>query len=139
MSVFETRARIEAPPGRVWRVLADLERWPSWTASIASVEPLDRSAGEGARYRVRQPKLAPAVWVVTLWEPGSGFVWESRGLGLRVVGEHWLRPEAGGTELLLRIAFSGLLAGPVALLFGSLTRRYMEQEAQGLKRRAEEP
>ena len=49
---------IEAPAEVSWRVLADLERWPSWTASMTTVERM--GGGElapGLRVKVKQPKL----------------------------------------------------------------------------------
>jgi hypothetical protein len=137
VSVFETRARVAAPPERVWKTMSDVERWGEWTPSITAVERLGAGSGPGARFRVRQPKLLPAVWTVTWWEPGAGFAWESRSPGLRALGEHRLLAVDGATDVVLRVVFSGLLSPLVSRLAGPLTRRYMEMEAAGLKARCE--
>ena len=62
----EERVEIDAPPERVWEVMADVERWHEWTASITAIER--RESGPlrlGASARVTQPKVPSVVWVVT--------------------------------------------------------------------------
>ena len=86
MSDFRITTAIDAPAERVWAVLADVERWPEWTASVSRVELLTSAPlGMGGRVRIDQPKLRPAVWTVTLWQPGQRFVWESTNPGVKVV------------------------------------------------------
>jgi uncharacterized protein YndB with AHSA1/START domain len=38
---FEMTVEIEATPDKVWAILADVERWPEWTASMVHVERLN--------------------------------------------------------------------------------------------------
>ena len=38
---FERVVDIDATADKVWRVLVDMTRWPEWTASVRSIEPLD--------------------------------------------------------------------------------------------------
>jgi len=33
---------IAAPPGGVWAVIADVERWPEWTPTVTRLQRLDR-------------------------------------------------------------------------------------------------
>src|SRR5688572_24008999 len=87
---------IEAPPERVWAVWADPVRWPEWTASVTRIEPLDGELRLGARYRIVQPKLPVVVWTVTALEPGVRWAWTARSPGAVTVGEHAVRPRAGG-------------------------------------------
>jgi hypothetical protein len=77
------------------------------------------------------------VWEVTACYPGTSFTWVSRGPGARVTAHHFIEAVATGSRATLSINFRG----PVALLVGWLTagrtKRYLEMEAQGLKRRSE--
>jgi uncharacterized membrane protein len=130
---------IAAPREQVWAVMSDVERWPEWTASVTSIELLDQGAFRvGSRTRNRQPRLPPAVWTVTALEPGHAFEWQNTAPGLKSVASH--RVDAAG-DLASRITLSIMWSGPLApvfrLLFGKLSRRYVEMEAQGLKRRCE--
>lgn len=130
---------IAAPRERVWATMADVERWPEWTASMTSVERLDRTPFRvGSRVRVRQPRLPAAIWTVTALEPGRDFDWRSGTPGVTTVGGH--RVDAAGdraSRVRLSLTWSGPLAPVVRLLLGNLSRRYVEMEAQGLKRRCE--
>ena len=92
MHQFQRKERIAASIHRVWAILVDLKRWPEWNASVERIEELtSHSLGLGSRVRIHQPKLRPAVWVVTAWEPESRFVWEAAGPGVTVVGSHVLQ------------------------------------------------
>src|SRR5690606_31766543 len=130
---------ISAPAELVWSVLSDVRRWPEWTASVRQVEPLDgRPLEVGSRVRVRQPKLPPAIWRVTAHTPGESFVWQAGVPGLTTTAGHRIDHHADGrTTATLSILQSGPLAGLMWRLTGSLTRRYVDLEAQGLKRRCE--
>ena len=74
------RVIINASPAAIWQVLADVERWPTWTPTVLEVEPLTSNGAKnglkvGARYRVVQPKLRPAVYEVTECAPHQAFTW----------------------------------------------------------------
>ena len=87
--------------------------------------------------RIDQPKLRPAVWTVTLWQPGQRFVWEAANPGVRVVAEHAIAPSAGGCTVTLTVHFNGLLGSAMGALNRKLTCHYLELEANGLKARSE--
>jgi uncharacterized protein YndB with AHSA1/START domain len=139
MATFTRNIVIQAPVERVWTILADLEHWPEWTASMRSVRALgDTPLGAGARYRVEQPKLQPAEFTITDWSPPLSFTWKMASNTLSVVAVHTLQPVPEGCELALRLDFAGPLSWLVARLAGKLTREYMTLEAEGLKRRSEQ-
>jgi len=138
MAEFSEDMMIAAPPARVWAILADLEHWPTWTAAMTRVECLDPGPPAiGARVRISQPRMRPAVWEIEDWRAGEGFTWSTARPGLRVVASHELVAREGGCVLRLRLRFEGLLGGVVAWVAGGLTRKYMAQEARGLRRQAE--
>lgn len=132
---------IAAPRDKAWTVMTDVERWPEWTASVAGAERLDAGPlNVGSRARIRQPRLAAAVWTVSVVETGRYFEWQSATPGLKTTAGHRLEARgSNGTRVTLSIGWSGLLAPVVRLLYGRLSARYVEMEAQGLKRRCEVP
>lgn len=135
----EASIDIERPPDDAWPVLVDVERWPEWTASVTSVERLDDGVfGLGSRVRIRQPRLPTAEWEVTGFEPGESFTWTSVNRGLTSVGVHRLVDLGDGrTRLKLSIDQDGWLAPLVRLFWSRMTQRYVQTEAEGLKRRVE--
>ena len=123
---------VHAPAERVWAILSDVERWPSWTASVQQVV-LDGPLEVGAVAKIRQPKLPPTAWTVTEVVPGRSFTWESKAPGSRAVGEHEITPADDGTcEVRLRLEQRGPVGSVVGLLYRGLTKRYVQMEADGL-------
>lgn len=138
MADFRTTVEIAAPADRVWSIISDVERWHEWTASITSIERLDTGPLRvGSRALVRQPRLPRNEFEVTALEEGRGFDWESKSPGLRGIGHHWIERTATGCRVTLGVDFRGPLAWLVSRLYGRLTQRYIELEAEGLKRRSE--
>ncbi len=138
MANLRKKVEINATPESVWAVLIELEHWADWTPSITSIERLDGGPlGVGSRVRVLQPKLPPAVWTVTVWEPGSRFAWESRRLGVRTLADHVIVPGKEGTTVEFGVEFGGPFGGVAGRLASKLTKRYMAFEAGGLKGRCE--
>lgn len=135
---FREAVTVNAPMADVARVLHDVERWPSWTASMSSVKREDPGPlAVGGRVNVRQPRLPAATWTVTALDP-SGFTWESARPGVRTTGYHWAREAgAGRTTVELALAFSGPLARITAMAYSRLIRRYVRMEAEGLRREVE--
>ena len=136
---FSITVEITAPPARVWRVMADVERWPEWTPSVTAVDRLDGGPlRSGSRVRIRQPKLRPAIWCVAEFREGEGFDWETASPGVRAVARHHVVSAQGGARVTLAVEFSGPLAPLVARLTRGLNQRYLDLEAEGLRRRSME-
>ena len=129
---------IDAPIERVWQILSDLERWPLWTPTVLSVRRLDdQTQPVGRRYRLHQPRLGRADWIVTDWIRQIGFVWVCKRPGILLVAEHKLRPEGNGCAVQLLLKVSGLLAPLVVRYAASIINEYLRLEAAGLQRRSE--
>jgi uncharacterized protein YndB with AHSA1/START domain len=136
---FDDSVEIGAPAADVWRVFTDVERWPEWTASMRSVEIVRGSGVEqGARVRIRQPRLPVMTWEVSEVEPGVSWSWVARSPGVVTVARHRVSAtDAGGARVEQAIEQRGPLAGIAGLLTGRLTRRYLAIEGAGLKQRCE--
>jgi len=118
--------------------LANVERWSEWTASIKRVEPLmSPPFAIGSRFRVDQPKLPPAVWEITVFEPERRFTWQNKRAGVTVVGDHVLRRNRNGCAVTLTVHFTGVLGGMFGWLSHRLTQQYLILEGEGLKARSE--
>jgi uncharacterized protein YndB with AHSA1/START domain len=135
---YEREIAVSAAPERVWAVLEDVGSWPEWTPSMTSVRrAADGPLRVGERVRVRQPRLPPAVWRVTKVEPGRSFSWSSAVPGLHSAADHEVHPGPDGCAVVLRLVQSGPLAAVVWRLMARTVRRYVDLEAEGLRRRAE--
>ena len=128
---------IAAPPELVWNVYSDVVGWPSWTASVTSVEPLDGPLRVGARVKIRQPKLPTVVWTVTELTPGTSWTWTATSPGARTVATHRVAPHGAGTRVDQSIEQTGIVGRIVGRLCARLTRRYVAMEAAGLKEECE--
>lgn len=144
---LETRheVTIEAPAARVWAVWTDVARWPEWTASVTSVEPMDPGPLQlGSRARIAQPGLPVAVWQVTAFEPlasgAASWTWVSRTPGSTVSGWHRVtadpsRPD-GACVAAMGVVQEGVLGVPIGWLLRGKVRRYLGIEGAGLRARS---
>jgi uncharacterized membrane protein len=116
---------------------------------VSEVERLDSGDfGAGSRARVKQPGMPRLVWEVTEYVPGEVFSWASKVPGVTTTGGHRLVAAPGGAgsggdvpgdrvTVTLTLDQEGFLAPAVWRLTGSRSRRYVQMEADGLKRRCE--
>ncbi|WP_216215425.1 SRPBCC family protein [Amycolatopsis aidingensis] len=137
---FEVSRRVDADPAAVWAALTDVEQWPKWTSSMTSVRLLGEGPlRAGSRAVVKQPGLLAQVWQVTEFTEGREFTWVARGPGVTTTGSHVLVPEGdGAVTVLLGLEQRGPFGAVIGLLLGTVTRRYLTMEAEGLKRAAED-
>ena len=137
---YVTTVDIDAPAERVWGILSDVERWPEWTASMTRVELLD--GGElavGGRARIKQPAFPRLIWRVTQLQPGRSFSWTAKSAGMTTIAAHDLRQrDDAAVNVTVSIEQTGLFSRLVGMVFGGRTRRYLDMEANGLKRRSEQ-
>jgi uncharacterized membrane protein len=136
----EDSIEIDAPPQLVWEVFSDVEHWPDWTASVTSLAGLDGSAlAVGRRFAIKQPGMQKLVWQVTDLQPGTSWTWAQRSPGVNVVARHYVtgRPD-GGTLVRQQLDQGGVLGALVGRLLLKKTKRFLAQEAHGLKARSEQ-
>lgn len=135
---YSVTVEIAAPPERVWSILADVERWPEWTASVTSVVRRDHGPLRvGSRARIRQPRVLPAEWHVIELNEGRSFAWVTGSALARATGRHEVEPSPSGARATVSIRYSGLLGALVGRLASALSERYLALEAAGLKARSE--
>ena len=137
---FARSIDIDAPADRVWDVMVDFSRWKEWTPTVTRIDALDADMLRiGARARIIQPKLPPAVWRLTAFGTHD-FTWVSKSPMVVVTARHWIEPLGPGMcRASLSIQFTGLFGGFVAWLTRAINERYLDLEARGLKGRSENP
>jgi hypothetical protein len=88
--------------------------------------------------RLKQPKLPEGTWDITVWDAPSYFEWTQHGGGMTTVAGHRVEPQGEGrARLTLTLEMRGFLIPIIALFYKKLTNRYMDLEAEGMKRAAE--
>ncbi|OBB72850.1 SRPBCC family protein [Mycobacterium sp. 852014-52144_SCH5372336] len=140
--ITECGAEIDAPAAVVWDVFSDVERWPEWTASVTRLVALDsRELAVGNRFEIKQPRMPKLVWEVTEVVPGASWTWVQRSPGGLTVARHDVSPVSadsqGRTRIHQRLEQRGRVGALVGLLMRSMTKRYLDLEAEGLKARCE--
>jgi uncharacterized membrane protein len=138
--IVDESIEIDAPAQLVWEVFSDVERWPEWTASVTSLVARDGAGlAVGKRFAVKQPGMSTLQWKVTEIDPGSSWTWVQRSPGVRVSARHWVSAQPDGRTLVRQeLDQRGVLGVLVGRLMAKKTVRFLQQEAQGLKARAEE-
>jgi len=138
--ITEDSVEIDAPAHLVWQIFSDVERWPEWTPSVTSLVARDGAdLAVGKRFAIKQPGMSKLVWKVTEIDPGSSWTWVQRSPGVHVSASHWVIPQPGGRTLVSQqLDQRGVLGALVGWLMAKKTKRFLEQEAHGLKARSEQ-
>jgi ligand-binding SRPBCC domain-containing protein len=126
MTVLENQVRIEAPPEKVWSVLASLDALAQYDPGIAKSEIVsDAKQGPGA---ARRCDLAPGGWFkerVAAWRPNESLSFELYDCTLPVRAlrhSYTLVPEGGGTLVSQRMEYR-LKFGPLGKLLDAMIVR----------------
>jgi uncharacterized membrane protein len=138
--ITDSSIEIDAPAEVVWEVFTDVERWPDWTASVSRLTALDgEGLVPGRRFEIIQPKFPKLVWTVTAVDPGRSWTWTVRSFGATTHATHELVPIAGDrTMVRQRIDQQGPIGALVGRAVRGRTRRYLQLEAEGLKKTSEQ-
>jgi Polyketide cyclase / dehydrase and lipid transport len=141
MSDFRHTVEIRVSPPRVWTLLLDVEHWPEWTTSVTRVQRMELGPLTlGSRTRVWQPKLMPAVWLVTsLDEKRRIFAWTTRTFGLKIIARHQVEAVGAHSRVTLSLQYSGVLGALMARIYRDLNWDYLSREANGLRAKCEAP
>jgi uncharacterized membrane protein len=134
---IEHQLDIEAPPSVVFALTTDVERWPTLTPTVTSVERLDDGPLRvGSQARLKQPGQRPTVWTVTTLEPDRTFVWTATATGMHMTATHVIEATSTGTRNTLRLDLSGWAAPIVGRLARGKLRATLATENDGFRREA---
>ncbi len=137
---YEKTVEIAATPDRVWAIWNDIPNWPSWTATMKSVEPLDSGPLRfGYRTRLDIVGAAASIWTVTEFEEGKAFAWSANVRGVHSTARHAVEAAGEGARVLLAVEYHGVMAALFRPMIGRTSVKNLEIESAGLKRRCETP
>jgi ligand-binding SRPBCC domain-containing protein len=126
MTVLENSIRIDAPPEKVWSVLASLDVLDQYDPGITKVEVVSISReGPGA---ARRCDLAPGGWFkerVADWTPNQSLSFELYECSLpvrRLKHSYSLAPDGSGTVVRQRMEYE-LKFGPLGRLMDAIVVR----------------
>jgi hypothetical protein len=138
MTTYAVKRQIRAEPGKIWDLLTDAERYPSWNPAVLGIEG---SIALGERIKltsVVNPERVFKLRVSRLDRP-TMMVWsDGMPFGLfRGVRTYRLTPQSdGATEFSMEEVYSGPLEPMISKSIPDLTESF-EQFADGLKAAAE--
>jgi uncharacterized membrane protein len=135
---WEHAETIDAPADAVWRITADIAGLPAVTPTVLAVERLDQvPLAVGSRVRLKQPRQTPAVWTVTRFDEGSAFVWQTKRLGMTMVGSHHIEDLGETCRNTLAVELTGWGSRLLGALIGGQVRTAIAIESAGFRKVAE--
>jgi len=117
---------IQAPPEKVWRILSELEKWPSWNKSVSMIRvngPLE--TGTSFEWTTGGSRIISRLKEV---DPPRKIAWSGRMLGIRAIHVWELKAEGEGTRVRTEESFDGIVA---TLLRGLMKKTLAKALAQG--------
>jgi uncharacterized protein YndB with AHSA1/START domain len=122
---YHVERRIDAPPERVWALIADASTYPDWNKAVLSIEGPIAMGGTISLVSIANPKRTFKLHVTEL-RPPNLMVW-SDGMPLGLFkGERTYRVDAreGVTHFEMTEVYTGLLAGAFTKAIPDLTESF---------------
>jgi uncharacterized protein YndB with AHSA1/START domain len=128
---------IAAPPERVWKVLAAIDRWPSWNPDVKSMS----ITGEVRPGSVFRWKAGPSTITSTirLFEPPRLISWTGKTFGMRANHLYCLEAGDGRTIVRTEESFYGVFARLLRRTLQKTLDDALESSLRHLKAEVERP
>ncbi len=126
---------IKAPIDTVWRILSDLEKWPSWNKSVSKIRvngPLE--AGTSFDWKAGGSRIVSRLEEV---DPPQRIAWSGRMPGIRAIHVWELKAEDEGTRVHTEESFEGFIVGLLRGLMKKILAKALAQGTAALKAAAE--
>lgn len=144
--VLRSETVLDAPPDRVWEILADLAAWDTWNPTLFAVRPGTETleVGKEIRMKLRLGRIVmPMRQQIRMVDPPHELRWRSKQLvpapALDVNRSFRLEPFDGGrTRFVQSEAMSGFLAKPTSRALGKLIVKGYEDLGRALAGRVAE-
>jgi len=122
---YHVERRIDAPPEKVWALLADASTYPNWNRAVVSIDGTIAQENTVALVSIANPKRTFKLRVTELSAP-TRMVW-SDGMPLGLFkGErtYLVQPREGVTHFEMTEEYTGLLAGLFTKAIPDLTASF---------------
>jgi uncharacterized protein YndB with AHSA1/START domain len=126
---------IKASPATVWRLLSEIDRWPSWHTAITRAT-LAGPLAPGSEFRWTSGGTA-IVSTIQLLEAGRRLGWTGRALGTSTIHIWSLAESEGGTIVTTAESMSGWLIRALKLVMPGFLDDALKTWLAALKRAAE--
>lgn len=133
---IEHRISVVAPAERIFRIYEDVRNWHTWDPDTKSAF-LDGPFRVGSRGKLTPSKGNTVPMVLTAVVPNRSFTVESKIPLFRMVFEHELLPHGRNTEVVHRVAFTGLLSGLIGRVLIKQLNAGLPRTLENLKQLAE--
>jgi uncharacterized protein YndB with AHSA1/START domain len=134
---IQSRAEIlvHAPVARVWQIIADAPKWPSWMPGVKTVR-LDSMVTPGATFTWKNGSSTIRSTFAVV-DAEKELTWTGISSGAKAVDRHTLQSADGST----RVFTEESMAGPFVILFFNSQKLLAAQQAYlaALKQVAEKP
>jgi len=127
---------IAAPPGTVWAVLTDIDRWPEWQPDVTSAK-LEGDLAVGTTLRWKAKGLGINSTIREL-EPGRRIGWTGDSIGMRAIHLWTFEPQEGGTRVITEESLSGWFSRILKLFDQTFLEKSLAGSLQVLKTQAEQ-
>ncbi len=101
---LRAEATVDAPPDRVWALLADVDRMPDWSPELLKMVPLKRGGLRLGQWYLGINRRKAVIWptrsVVAVLEPGRSLEWDTKSSGARWIWE--ISPAGESTHVVHR-------------------------------------
>src|ERR1051325_4706978 len=137
MAFREASLETAAPPGRVWQVWSDVNRWPEWNPDM-NESRLDGPLKLGATGMINTKSGGQHDAGGTHFEDGRSFELESTALpGTKMAIRATIAPRAGGSTITQGFEPRGLLAPIVGPMMSGQILKTFNAVLGGLRKKAE--
>jgi hypothetical protein len=136
--IIENKIQINAPQEMVWQATIDIESWAEWWHGMEIVIREDRGEfNVGSSALIKQKFMPETRWVVTDINPGCGFTWKTKNIGVEMIASHKIVSDNNGVSNLLRIELNGLLVNLLGSLMKGPIAKSLKEENMSLKKYCE--
>ena len=137
MAFREVALETSAPPAAVWRVWADVDRWPEWNPDMKASR-LDGPMRLGTTGNIDTRSGGKHDVVVTHYEEGHSFELESTALpGTKMAIRATITPRGSGSLISQGFEPRGLLAPIVGPMMGGAISRTFTSVLNALRKKVE--